>query len=138
MTTRMSTREKGSPLTSSDTLLASSGRSEIAPDESHSRVAHARAEAAARGLDGLVVWSKGGGTLDHYANVLYLTNHYSVFPDIPDQAPYWVGHSNVAAVVPCDGEVVLVSDVPADEEFVVADRIDVVADVPGGVGAAIR
>lgn len=122
----------------SDVVLAANGRGDIAPEEFGARVARVRAEAWARGLDGVVVWSKGGGTLDHYADVMYLTNHYSMFPDIPDQAPHWVGHSNVAAVVPSNGELVLVSDVPADEELVVADRIEVVADVPAGVAAAIQ
>ena len=92
--------EKGNHVAYSDTLVAANSRCDISAEEFGARVALARAEAWARGLDGLVVWSKGGGTLDHYANVVYLTNHYSVFPDIPDQAPYWVGHSNVAAVVP--------------------------------------
>ena len=134
----MSTIEKGNHVAYSDTLVAANSRCDISAEEFGARVALARAEAWARGLDGLVVWSKGGGTLDHYANVVYLTNHYSVFPDIPDQAPYWVGHSNVAAVVPCDGDLVLVSDVPVDEEIVVADRIEVAADVPAAVGAAIQ
>lgn len=114
-----------------------SKRDGIAPDEYRDRVRRLRDEAVARGLDGVVAWSKGGGALDRYANVLYLTNHYSVFPDLPDQPPYWVGHSNVAVVVTRDGEAILVTDVPADEELVVADRVVVAADVPAAVGAEL-
>ena len=122
----------------SDTSAVANGRFAITAEEFGVRVERARAEAWARGLDGLVVWSKGGATLDHYADVMYLTNHYSMFPDIPDQAPHWVGHSNVAVVLPCRGELTLVSDVPADEAVVVADRVTVAADVPGAVGAALE
>lgn len=125
-------------MATTDVSTAAAGRVEISAEEFRARTSRARAEAWARGLDGLVVWSKGGGTLDHYADVLYLTNHYSVFPDIPDQAPLWVGHSNVAVVVPVVGETVLVSDVPTDDATVAADRVEVVADVPGAVGDAIR
>ncbi len=41
-------------------------------------------EAKKRGLKGLLVWSKGGGNVDRYANVMYLANYYSPFPHIPD------------------------------------------------------
>jgi Xaa-Pro dipeptidase len=117
--------------------LDASVRSGIPPEEYRERVRRVRDEAVARGLDGVLAWSKGGAALDRYANVLYLTNHYSVFPDLPDQPPHWVGHANVATLVTREGETILISDVPADEELVVADRIVVAADVPGAVGAEI-
>lgn len=119
------------------TTLGASARTGIPAEEYRERVGRVRDEALARGLDGVLVWSKGGGALDRYANVLYLTNHYSVFPDLPDQPPHWVGHSNVATIVTRDGESILISDVPADEELVVADRIVVAADLPGAVGAEL-
>jgi Xaa-Pro aminopeptidase len=121
----------------SDATLGASTRTGITAGEYRERVDRVRDEAVSRGLDGIVAWSKGGGALDRYANVLYLTNHYSVFPDLPDQPPYWVGHSNVAAIITRDGESILVTDVPADPELVVADRILVEADVPGAVGAEL-
>jgi Xaa-Pro aminopeptidase len=119
-----------------DTLGAST-RNGIPTHEYRERARRLLEEALARGLDGILAWSKGGGTLDRYANVLYLTNHYSVFPDLPDQPPHWVGHSNVAVLVTREGETVLVSDVPADPDLVVADRVVLTADVPGAVGAEL-
>jgi len=120
-----------------DTTLGSSKRSGIPAEEYRQRVRRVRDEALARGLDGVVAWSKGGGTLDRYANVLYLSNHYSVFPDLPDQPPHWVGHANVAVLVTREAQAILISDVPADPELVVADRVVVAADVPAAVGAEL-
>ena len=43
----------------------------------------AAAMADAEGLAGLLVCSRGGGTLDRFGNVFYLTSHYTSFPHIP-------------------------------------------------------
>ena len=117
---------------------ATSRRDEIEAPEFRARVQRLRAEAAARGLDGVVVWSKGGGRSDHYANVSISPTTTRCFLTSLTRRRTRVGHSNIAAVVPVEGELILVSDVPADEELVVADRIEVAADVPGAVGGAIR
>jgi Xaa-Pro aminopeptidase len=124
-------------MSSTINTVRASARTAIPTSEYQERVRRVRDEARARGLDGVLAWSKGGGTLDRYANVLYLTNHYSVFPDLPDQPPHWVGHSNVAVLVTREGETVLISDVPTDPELVVADRVVVAADVPAAVGAEL-
>jgi hypothetical protein len=44
----------------------------IEPDEYQSRQATARHAARDRGLCGIIVWSRGGSTQDHYAEVYYL------------------------------------------------------------------
>jgi Xaa-Pro aminopeptidase len=98
-------------------------------------VAH---EATARGLEGVLVWSKGGGTVDRYADVLYLTNHYTQFPHIPDLPPYWAGRAHAACIVTREGETILVSDI-ADwrRDLVVADRVVVDLDLTRGVAAVL-
>src|SRR5271166_2812291 len=58
----------------------------IAIDEFALRRARAAAAARRQGLDCLLVCGRGGGALDRYADVMYLTNHYSAFPFIPDLA----------------------------------------------------
>ena len=56
----------------------------IAPVEFAERRRGAVEHAKREGLRGLLVFSRGGGTLDRYADVLYLTNFYTPFPYIPD------------------------------------------------------
>lgn len=75
-----------------------------------------RAVAAARdrGLDGLLVCARGGGTLDRYGDVLYLTNHYTQFPYIPDLAGQWTARAHAFLVLPVDGAPILIRDVPDD------------------------
>jgi len=69
-------------------------------------------EAKKRGLKGLLVWSKGGGNVDRYADVMYLANYYSPFPHIPDNLPYWAGRAHGAVILPVDDEPVLLVDCP--------------------------
>jgi len=114
--------------------LAVADRTEIRPEEYRARVLRAAAEASARGLQGLVVWSKGGGTVDRYADVLYLTNHYSQFPHIPDVPPHWAGRAHAACIVTAEGQSILISEI-ADwrRDLVAADRVHVDLDLTVGV-----
>ena len=45
--------------------------------------------AAGAGLDGLLVCSRGGGTLDRFADIFWLSGFYTQFPYLPDVAGYW-------------------------------------------------
>lgn len=36
--------------------------------------------AAEQGFDALLVWSRGGTSVDFYGDVMYLANHHSPFP----------------------------------------------------------
>jgi Xaa-Pro aminopeptidase len=74
----------------------------------------ARAMAEARGLDGLLVCARGGGTLDRYGDVLYLSNFYSPFPYIPDLANNWTARAHAFVVLPVTGDPVVITDVPND------------------------
>jgi Xaa-Pro aminopeptidase len=73
-----------------------------------------RAAASARelGYEGLIVWSRGGGTCDNFGDVLYLTNHYAAFPWINDKPPVWTGRGGAAVLIRSDGESELVVDIP--------------------------
>jgi Xaa-Pro aminopeptidase len=86
-----------------------------APSVSRGEFAERRRRAVAaareRGLDGLLVWSRGGTTVDYYGDVMYLTNHHSPFPPNTD-TPIWSGRSYSAFVLPVDGEPALIADLP--------------------------
>ena len=64
----------------------------------------ARAAAAEAGLDGLLVWSMGGSTLDSYGDVFYLTNHFSVEPKAPNKRPHWTGFGHACVVLAVDDD----------------------------------
>lgn len=96
-------------MTESDT-----GACAIAPEEFAARRARAAAAASERGLSGLLVCSRGGGTLDRYGDVLYLTNHYTSFPYTPDLAGAWSGRAHGFVILRADGALRLITDVPDD------------------------
>jgi Xaa-Pro aminopeptidase len=90
------------PLSTSATSK-SPGRITVA--EYRERCARALSEADQQGLAGLIVWSRGGGPLDAYANVLYLTGHYEPFPAIPDNPGHWSAQGYSAVILSPGGRV---------------------------------
>ena len=65
-------------------------------------------------LKGLLVCSRGGGTLDRFGDVFYLTNYYTSFPYIPDLSGVWSARAHTFFVLSANGEGVLVTDAPND------------------------
>jgi Xaa-Pro aminopeptidase len=98
-------------------------RASISDSEYAARRSRAAAEAAARGLDGLLVWGRGG-TLDTFSDVHYFTGFFSPFPWCPPMPPKWEGISNACVVISTDGNASLLTN----EEFTSA----------GGSIAAVR
>jgi Xaa-Pro aminopeptidase len=103
------------------------------------RRAAATESARERGLAGLLVCSRGGGTIDRHANVCYLANFYTPFPYIPDRRPEWSARGHAFLVLPVDAPPVLVIDVPPEEamsrEIEVVVAPDVVERVVGTMQA---
>ena len=104
--------------------------SSITASEFEQRRQRAGAVARAEGLDGLVVCSRGGGTLDRFADVFWLTGFYTQFPYIPDVAGNWSGRAHAVALVKPSGETRLIVDVPTwvnvalpDERITFADFV---------------
>ena len=93
----------------------------VPAEEFTDRRRRAVAAARARGLEGLLVVSRGGGTLDRYADVLYLTNFYTHFPFIPDFAGNWSARAHTFLVLPVDEPPELLIDVPDDGRIRLAD-----------------
>lgn len=112
---------------------------EIPRAEFARRREQAAAEAAARGLSGLLVWSKGGGMMDRFADVMYLANHYGYFPHIQDHPPHWSGRSYSALVLPVDGEPALLVDIPDyRDDLVAVDDVQYSLNLPGLAARVLR
>jgi Xaa-Pro aminopeptidase len=117
-----------------------SDRSDRAPDnEYHERWAQASSRCKELGLDGLVVWSRGGGTVDSFADVLYLANHYSPFPLINDLRPYWSGRSHSVVVLPVGSEPTLVVEMPDwRRDLVAVADVRFSLDLPAATAKVMR
>src|SRR5271168_3160877 len=86
--------------------------STIGAAEFANRRANAVAATRYKRYDALLVCSRGGGTLDRFGDVLYLTNYYSPFPYIPDLESNWTARAHGFLVLPVNGDPLLVADVP--------------------------
>lgn len=91
--------------------------------EFRDRQERATAETANRGLDALVVCSRGGGTADRYADVYYLANFYSSFPYVTDRRPDWSARAHAFVVLPANGKPALVVDMPVKESDCPVDDV---------------
>ncbi len=97
-----------------------------------------KAAAKAAGYDALLIWSRGGNTVEAYGDVYYLSNFHSTFPMVSD-TPYWTNKGHAAIVLPVDGDPILITDYVDDPEdrIKVRDvRIDL--DVAKGAIRALR
>ena len=98
-----------------------------------------RALAADRGLDGVLVVSRGANGADWGADVVYLTNHYSAFPQIPDRPGLWSGRGHSGLVMPVDADGTLVVEVSDwREDLVHAADVRVELDLWAGFAAALE
>jgi Xaa-Pro dipeptidase len=106
--------------------------------EFEQRRRRAVAAAGERGLDALVVWARGGTSVDFYGDVLYLANHHSPFPPNQD-TPQWSARSYSGLVLPVDGEPTLVVDLPEfDRDQIQVDDIRSTLFVPRGIAEVLR
>ena len=110
----------------------------ISDKELAQRRSTARRRAAERGLDGLLIWSHGGPSVDYYGNVLYLTNHFPPISSAEPDTELWTGRSYSALILPVEGEPILVVDIPDfSREHVAVEDVRPAMHVPDGVAAAL-
>jgi len=103
----------------------------IPVSEFHERRRRLASLAQESDLRAVVLWSKGGGAVDLYGPVFYLSNHYTQFPQIADRPPHWAGRGHAALVVPVEGPATLISDIPDyREDLVAVDEVRVGINVP--------
>jgi Xaa-Pro aminopeptidase len=113
-------------------------RAGVSRQEYAGRVRRVQEEAARRGLDGVIVWSKNGATVDAYADVFYLSGWYSPFPRLQDQIPVWSGRAYSAVYVPSCGEPAVIVDVPDYRSKVIAiDDVRVGINLPATVAKVV-
>jgi len=110
----------------------------ITIEEFEARRERARQLTREAGFDALVICGRGGGTVDRYANVFYLTNFYSSFPYIPDEPGHWQARAHSYVVLPVDKPTALIADLPSIESAALPrDQIVVTDDVTGSLVQAI-
>jgi Xaa-Pro aminopeptidase len=111
----------------------------IAAEEYAERRQRLRALAADRGLDGVLVVSRGANGADWGADIVYLTNHYSAFPQIPDRPGRWTGRGHAGLVMPTAEDATLIVDIPDwREDLVHVGDVEVALDLWGGLVQALR
>ena len=101
----------------------------ISTEEFAERRSHAAEMADAEGLKGLLVCSRGGGTLDRFGDVFYLANYYTSFPYIPDLPQVWSGRAHTFVVLSAKGECILVTDAPNDGQTALAEEDVIYTDL---------
>ncbi len=92
----------------------------IPRSEFSERTRQAADDARDAGLDALVVWGIGGSRLDGFADVFYLTNHYSTESRTVDVPTMMTGFGHAAVIVPTDGEPCLLVEKPDWRDDLVA------------------
>jgi Xaa-Pro aminopeptidase len=111
----------------------------IPPLEFRKRQDRVRDVVAAQDLAGAIIWSRGGGSIDMAADVLYLTNHYSQQPYMGDVPGLWSGRSHAALIVPVGAPSVLCVDFDWwRRDLVVADDVRASTDVPQALATALH
>jgi hypothetical protein len=111
----------------------------IGAAEFGARRSTAAAAARDRGYSGLVVWSRGGTTVDYYGDVLYLTNHHSTFPNVNDSPGAWAARGHAVLLLRSDGRAVLLTDYYDDpDDRVRIEDVRVVTDLPRAAADVVR
>ena len=119
-------------------IMNTTGLEPISAAEYAQRRERLRALASERGLDGVLVVSRGANGADWGGDVLYLTNHYSAFPQIPDRPGQWSGRGHSGLVMPAGEDGTLVVEVPDwREDLVAVDDVQVSLDLWAGLAEAL-
>ena len=111
----------------------------VSPAEYAERRTRLRAAASERGLDGVLVVSRGANGADWGADIVYLTNHYSAFPQIPDRPGKWSGRGHAGLVMPAGEDGTLVVEIPDwREDLVQIADVQVSLDLWAGLAQALE
>jgi Xaa-Pro aminopeptidase len=114
------------------------GHDTISRAEFEERRATLRERIAARGLAGVLVVARGANGPDWGGDIVYLTNHYSPFPQIPDRPPAWSGRGHSGLVMPADEDGTLVVEIPDwRDDLVAIDDVRVSLDLWAGIADAL-
>jgi Xaa-Pro aminopeptidase len=96
-------------------------------------------QCAARGLDALLVVSRGASSIDSYADVFYLSGHYGNIGFTPDFQDYWVGRSHSAVLlVPGRDPLLIVDGADYRRDLIGIEDVRFALDFPAAVHGALR
>lgn len=109
----------------------------ISPEEHRERQRHTREAAAERGLDVVVAFSRGGGTHDRIADVLWLGGLATPQPFVPDLGGHWRAAGHVAVILPVAGAATAVVDAEELQTAPVADSVVVADDAISAAADAV-
>jgi Xaa-Pro dipeptidase len=115
-------------------------RNAVSPEEFRRRVGTVAAAIRDRGLEALLVWSRGAGGYDQCGPVVWLTNFYNPWAAVPDSS-WWSGQGYAAALITPDGQCALVTNIPPhewDQSLVVCDQFTDEPFLHLGVATVIR
>jgi Xaa-Pro aminopeptidase len=111
----------------------------ISRSEFDERRARLRERIAERGLDGVLVVARGANGADWGGDIVYLTNHYSPFPQIPDRPPAWSGRGHGGLVMPAGEDGTLVVEIPDwRDDLVAIDDVRYRLDLWAGIAETLR
>lgn len=97
----------------------------------------ALAQAESRGLEALLVWSRGGPNAE-YGDVYYLSNWHSPNPPMPN-SQRWSAKGHAAMLLPVEGDPVLLADTLDDpDDRISVDDARVAPYLPRAVGELIK
>lgn len=96
------------------------------------------AQLPAEGCDAALIVSRGGGTFDRSADVLYLAGHYQNYPYLPGRPPHWSGRSHTALVLGADERSVLVASTDDPDDNLPVDEVRTGGDFVQLVGGAVQ
>ena len=128
-------------------------RNLVSAEEYADRLRGLRGLLAEAGLDAAIVWGRGGGSVDRFSNIRYLTGFYPVFPTIRDLPGAW-SDRGLAALLVTQDEAILFTDDPEAEgashgltrvvsrdglspRTMVGDLLDTLVERPGLAAIAI-
>jgi Xaa-Pro aminopeptidase len=109
----------------------------VSADEHRDRQHRAREAAAERGLDALVAISRGGGTHDRVADVLWLAGLTTSQQFVADLAGHWRAAGHVFLVLPVAGPATAIVDAEDLQTAPVADEAVVAGDAIAAAATAL-
>ncbi len=90
------------------------------------------------GFDALLIWSRGGSSVETYGDLYYLTNFVSLFPCVPDRSS-WGSRGHGALILPVDGDPILVTDYVDDpEDRIKVDDVRCMTDITAGTADILK
>lgn len=106
--------------------------------EFHQRRANVLKHAEKEQLDAVLIWSRGGNTVEAYGDVFYLSNFHSLFPVVADRSG-WSGRGHAALILSSNFEPILITDFLDDpgDQITISD-VRVTSNLAASTGETLK